>query len=106
VVGRPVPRPEYRFGERCGKPIFWTERSVSGTVEKRLRWLEDSLQLVYRLRSEGLPLVCYTWWPLFSLLDWVYREGEKPPEDYLWHMGMYDLEPDGTGVSPGWRRPW
>ena len=47
--------------------------------------------------SEGLPLVGYTWWPLFSLLDWAYREGEKPAEDYLWHMGMYDLEPDGKG---------
>jgi hypothetical protein len=24
---------------------------------------------------------------------WAYREeGEKPPEDYRWHMGMYDLE--------------
>ena len=80
-----------------GKPIFWTETSVPGTVEDRLRWLEDSLELVHRLRSEGLPLVGYTWWPLFSLLDWGYREGEKPPEDYLWHMGMYDLEPDGRG---------
>lgn len=28
---------------------------------------------------------------------WAYREGEKPPEDYLWHMGMYDLEPDSRG---------
>ena len=46
---------------------------------------------------EDLDLVGYTWWPLFSLLDWAHREGEKPPEDYLWHMGMYDLVPDGEG---------
>jgi beta-glucosidase len=85
------------FHARYGKPIFWTETSVPGTVEARVRWLEDSLALVHRLRSEGLPLVGYTWWPLFSLLDWAYREGEKPPEAYLWHMGMYDLEPDGSG---------
>jgi beta-glucosidase len=83
------------FYARYDKPIFWTETSVPGTVEDRLRWLEDSLVLVHRLRSEGLPLVGYTWWPLFSLLDWAYREGAKPPEAYLWHMGMYDLEPDG-----------
>ena len=68
----------------------WDRRS-------RMRWLEDSLGLVHRLRSEGLPLVGYTWWPLFSLIDWAYREGEGPPEDYLWHMGMYDLEPDPGG---------
>jgi beta-glucosidase len=49
------------------------------------------------LRSEGLPLVGYTWWPLFSLVDWAYREGEKPAETYLWHMGMYDLVPHGEG---------
>lgn len=85
------------FHARYEKPIFWTETSVSGSVEDRLRWLEDSLGLVHRLRSEGLPLVGYTWWPLFSLIDWAYREGEKPPEAYLWHMGMYDLEPDGRG---------
>jgi hypothetical protein len=85
------------FHARYGKPIFWTETSVPGTVESRVRWLEDSLALVHRLRSEGLPLVGYTWWPLFSLLDWAYREGEKPPDAYLWHMGMYDLEPDGRG---------
>ena len=85
------------FHARYGRPIFWTETSVSGTVEDRMRWLEDSLGLVHRLRSEGLPLVGYTWWPLFSLIDWAYREGEGPPEDYLWHMGMYDLEPDGRG---------
>jgi beta-glucosidase len=85
------------FHARYDKPIFWTETSVPGTVEDRLRWLEDSLDLVHRLRSEGMPLVGYTWWPLFSLLDWAYREGQKPPETYLWHMGMCDLESDGRG---------
>jgi beta-glucosidase len=85
------------FHARYDKPVFWTETSVPGTVEDRLRWLEDSLGVVHLLRSEGLPLVGYTWWPLFSLLDWAYREGEMPPVDYVWHMGMYDLEPDGRG---------
>jgi len=70
-----------------------------------MRWLEDSLGLVYCLRSEGLPLVGYTWWPLFSLLDWAYREGERPPEDCLWHMGMYDLEPDSRGGFFGTETP-
>jgi beta-glucosidase len=82
---------------RYARPIFWTETSLSGPIEDRLRWLEDSLGLVQSLRSEGLPLVGYTWWPLFSLVDWDYREGEKPAENYLWHMGIYDLEPDGEG---------
>ncbi|HKH36334.1 MAG TPA: hypothetical protein VKA82_04025 [Rubrobacter sp.] len=41
------------FYVRYDKPIFWTETSVSGPVENRLQWLEDSLGLVYRLYSEG-----------------------------------------------------
>ena len=85
------------FYARYEKPIFWTETSLAGSVEDRLLWLESSLELVHRLRSEGLPLVGYTWWPLFSLVDWTYREGERPAKDYLRHMGMYDLEPDGEG---------
>jgi beta-glucosidase/6-phospho-beta-glucosidase/beta-galactosidase len=82
------------FHDRYDRPIFWTETSLSGAVEDRLRWLRDSLDLVHRLRDEGLPVVGYTWWPLFSLVDWAYREGEKPVKEYLWHMGMFDLEPD------------
>ena len=99
------------FHVRYEKPIFWTETSLAGSVEDRVRWLEDSLELVRSLRSEGLPLVGYTWWPLFSLVDWAYREGEKPAKDYLRHMGIYDLEPDGkdsflrveTAVVPAFR---
>jgi hypothetical protein len=29
-------------------------------------------------------------------VDWDYREGVKPPEDYLRYMGMYDLKPNGN----------
>jgi beta-glucosidase/6-phospho-beta-glucosidase/beta-galactosidase len=81
------------FHARYGKPIFWTETSLAGAVQGRLEWLRDSIDLVHRLRNEGLPIVGYTWWPLFSLVDWAYREGQKPVEDYLCHMGMFDLEP-------------
>jgi beta-glucosidase len=85
------------FHARYEKPIFLTETSVSGRIEDRMRWLRDSLETVHALRSEGLPIVGYTWWPLFSLVDWDYREGKGQVEEYLRHMGMYDLEPDSEG---------
>jgi beta-glucosidase len=85
------------FHARYGKPIFWTETSVPGTIAQRTRWLRDSVAMVHRLRHEGLPLVGYTWWPLFSLVDWNYREGENSVEEYLWHMGLCDLVPDNKG---------
>jgi hypothetical protein len=83
------------FHARYETPVFWTETSLAGPVEVRLRWLQESLELVHRLRARGLPLVGYAWWPLFSLVDWAYREGVRPAKDYLRHMGMYDLEPNG-----------
>jgi hypothetical protein len=91
-----MPRPEYPRPQLRRQD--WTNLNGEWSFAfDELRWLEDSLGLVTRLRSEGLPLVGYTWWPLFSLLDWAYREGEEPAEEYLWRMGMYDLEPDGKG---------
>ena len=85
------------FYARYGKAVFCTETSVPGPVEDRAAWLRDSLETVHRLRDGGLPVVGYTWWPLFSLVDWDYREGKGPAEEYLRHMGLYDLEPTPDG---------
>jgi hypothetical protein len=43
------------------------------------------------VRERGIPLVGYTWWPLFALVTWAYRQGKNPPEYYLKQMGLYDL---------------
>jgi beta-glucosidase len=37
--------------------------------------------------------VGYTWWPLFALVTWAYRQGKNPAEDYLKQMGLYDIQP-------------
>ncbi|MEU9889417.1 family 1 glycosylhydrolase [Sphaerisporangium sp. NPDC051011] len=86
------------FAARYGRPVFLTETSRAGTPEQRAGWLRDSIGLVHRLREEGVPVVGYTWWPLFALVDWLYRESTEPVERWLVPMGLYDLEPDGAGV--------
>ena len=86
------------FQGRYGRPVFLTETSRAGTVEERRAWLHDSLGLVGRLRQQGFPLVGYTWWPLFALVDWKYRETTDPVERWLLPMGLLELEPDGAGV--------
>ena len=48
--------------------------------------------------GRGVPLVGYTWWPLFALVDWKYRETTDPVERWLLPMGLLELEPDGAGV--------
>ena len=86
------------FWERYERPVFVTETSMEGTVEERIEWLDESLSLVARLRGEGIEIVGYTWWPLFDLVDWDFREGDGLLEQYLVRMGMYDLRPDSVGV--------
>lgn len=81
------------FAERYNKPVFITETSTNGTLEVRGQWLRDSLESVYRLRQEGIPLVGYTWWPLFDLIDWVYRSGARPVEDYMARHEDQNLDP-------------
>ena len=110
-VGGP-PRPERRrddgtqgleevlrlFAERYGRPVFLTETSTAGSARARSEWLDDSLAVCERMRAEGVPIVGYTWWPLFDLVDWSYREGSGPPEDHLVEMGLYALRPQPGGV--------
>ena len=36
----------------------------------------------------------YTWWPLFALVAWAYRQGRRPPSAYLLQMGLWDIDPD------------
>ncbi|HEX2909468.1 MAG TPA: family 1 glycosylhydrolase [Chloroflexia bacterium] len=75
------------FAGRYGKPVAITETSTNSTVTGRGEWLRDSLAAIPRLRREGVPLVGYTWWPLFDLVDWSYRAGARPVEDFVARMG-------------------
>jgi beta-glucosidase/6-phospho-beta-glucosidase/beta-galactosidase len=85
------------FAERYGAPIFLTETSMTGSTADRIAWLDASVKTMLALRDEGLQVAGYTWWPLFDLVDWDYREGTRPAEDYLVRMGMYDLRRDDIG---------
>jgi len=115
-----------RFHDRYKLPVMVTETSTKGDGAERLRWLEASVAAIGEMRREGMPIVGYTWWPLFDLVDWNYAAGDKPLDDvsvrltdadgvarivpavpdftngdlqaYLAPMGAWSLvaEPDGT----------
>jgi beta-glucosidase len=85
------------FAERYQCPVFVTETSVAGSAEDRRAWLEESVASCWDLVRRGVPLVGYTWWPLFDLIDWDYRESLAPVERFLVPMGLYDLAPDDIG---------
>jgi beta-glucosidase len=86
------------YAERYRCPIFISETASEGSVERRRKWLEDSVRATARVRARGVPLIGYTWWPLFALVTWGYREGKKEAAEYLRQMGLWDLRHDGSGL--------
>jgi beta-glucosidase/6-phospho-beta-glucosidase/beta-galactosidase len=87
------------YWNRYHRPIFVSETASEGSLARRSAWLEESIHAVSRVRARGIPLVGYTWWPLFALITWGYREGEKPPDFYLKQMGLWDLKPTEHGLE-------
>lgn len=80
------------YYERYRAPLFISETASVGSVARRRAWLADSVAAVRRLRARGVPMMGYTWWPLFALVTWGYRQGTHPPEFYLKQMGLWDLD--------------
>lgn len=80
------------YWARYHAPLFISETASTGSVRRRADWLEQSIDAVRRVRSAGIPLVGYTWWPLFALVTWAYRQGDRPPAYYLKQMGLWDLD--------------
>jgi beta-glucosidase len=86
------------FYARYRAPIMITETSaMKGSAPKR-RWLHDSVAAVRGLRHHGVPVIGYTWFPLFTMVDWKYRTGKRPRTAYLIELGLYEsqVEPDGS----------
>ncbi|MBA3684297.1 MAG: family 1 glycosylhydrolase [Planctomycetes bacterium] len=82
------------YHQRYQRPVMITETASEGSVRRRRDWLDGSVAACARVRARGVPLIGYTWWPLFALVTWAYRQGERPPEDYLKQMGLWDLDRD------------
>jgi beta-glucosidase len=85
------------YFERYGAPLMISETADKGSVAQRLAWLENSVEAVKKLRSQGIPIVGYTWWPMFALVTWAYRQGNRPLHDQLLQMGLWNLDPDPRG---------
>jgi beta-glucosidase len=80
------------YWNRYGVPLFIAETASSGSIRRRADWMNASITAVSRLRARGVPLIGYTWWPLFSLVTWTYRQGNNPPEYYFNPMGLWSLD--------------
>ena len=91
--------------ERYHMPVMVTETSANADVKGRAKWMYETLDAVRALRATGIPVIGYTWFPLFTMVDWAYRTGSGPLEDYLIHLGLFDSEFDETGILNRCRTP-
>jgi beta-glucosidase/6-phospho-beta-glucosidase/beta-galactosidase len=92
--GTLVDRIATRYWKRYRVPLFIAETASVGSVRRRAAWLEDSVAAVAHLRNRGVPVIGYTWWPMFALVTWAYRQGTRDPASYLRQMGLWDLRSD------------
>ncbi len=88
------------YWQRYRCPLLIGETATRGRVSRRLAWLSESVEGVRRTRAAGIPLIGYTWWPLFDLISWTYRQGRRPLEDYLVPMGLWQLDPTTLDRNP------
>lgn len=80
------------YYERYRTPIMITETSAKGAMSTKRRWLEASVATVRKLRQQAVPVIGYTWFPLFTMIDWKYRTGREPRNEYLVELGLYESE--------------
>ena len=85
------------YYERYKVPIMITETSAVGTDEIRERWLDSSVSMIRTLRGQGVPVIGYTWFPLFTMIDWRYRFSTEPMENFYLELGLYRLNREMNG---------
>ena len=89
------------YYERYKTPIMVTETSAAGSSPLRSGWFESSIGAIRQLRGQGVPVIGYTWFPLFTMVNWRYRRGLEPLEKYYQELGLYSLVNRSEGS--GWK---
>jgi beta-glucosidase len=87
------------YWRRYERPVMITETASSGSLARRQAWLHGSVAAVRGLRERGIGMIGYTWWPLFALVGWAYRQGDKAAGEYLVQMGLWDLAAGSDGLE-------
>lgn len=70
-------------------PMMVTETSWVGPVSERIEWMDESVAMTRQVMSEGIPVLGYTWWPLFDMVEWDYRLENGPVHRYSMPVGLY-----------------
>lgn len=84
--------------EHAQRPLFVTETSATGDLNRRALWMAETIDAVRLVRDKGIPVVGYTWFPLITMVEWEYRTDTKPVHEHLLHLGLWDSSFDDKGV--------
>ncbi len=80
------------YSARYGLPIVVTETSLVGSPGEKIEWLRDSAAELSELRAEGHAVAGYTWFPFFTMVDWLYRfDQSAKPDEWFMEFGLVDL---------------
>lgn len=77
-----------------------SQSMIDGAGDFRQRWLDETVAAVAEARSQGIPCLGYTQYPLYTMIDWKYRLETGCPEDFFVHFGM--IEVDEKDYSRRW----
>lgn len=76
--------------DRYQLPMMLTETAiVSPNVAERMAWMDQSVGEVRKACAAGLPVVGYTWWPLFDMIHWDYRLESTPLHRFNMPVGLF-----------------
>ncbi|MCB0045508.1 MAG: glycoside hydrolase family 1 protein [Caldilineaceae bacterium] len=75
--------------DRYQLPMMLTETAVVGHISERIRWMDESVAQVRQAMDLGIPVVGYTWWPLFDMIEWDYRFENAPLFRYSMPVGLW-----------------
>lgn len=89
-----------QYYERYKKPVMYTETNVFDADEAPT-WLWKQWVNVLRMRSDGVPVLGFTWYSLTDQIDWDVELAEK--RGTVNACGLYDLDRQPRPVAAAYR---
>jgi hypothetical protein len=87
--------------DRYKKPVMHTETNIFDS-ERAPAWLWKQWINVLRMRSDGVPVLGFTWYSLHDQIDWDIGLAEK--RGTVCECGLFDLDRKPRPVAEAYRK--
>ncbi len=90
------------YFERYHRPVMHTEtNNIGGGEDEAPRWLWRQFLNVWLMRSEGVPVLGFTWYSLTDQVDWDVALADE--RNMVNPIGLYDLDRRERPVADAYR---